>query len=404
MARINFLEAREILDSRGNPTVEVSLRNEKGEVKASVPSGASKGKYEALELRDGGKRYRGLGVLDAVNNVNQKIAPLLKKENVLDQKKVDQILIDLDGTSDKSKLGANALLGVSIAVCKAGALASGKTEYQYINQLYGKCEVSLPRPAFNIINGGVHAGNELNFQEFMVLSRKKKIKEAIREITEIYYSLKENLSKKYSSQATNVGDEGGFAPPISDPEDAIKIILDAGKVDLIIDVAAGEFFEDEGYKSGINHLQKEELVNQYLHLIRKYPILGLEDPFSEDDWAGWKLLKSKTQGKTMIIGDDLLATNPERIEEAENHQACDAMILKLNQIGTVTEAMESARKAREFKWKTIVSHRSGETNDSFISDFAVGIGADFIKAGAPIRGERVAKYNRLMEIEKEILK
>jgi enolase len=401
MSRIRSVQAQEILDSRGNPTLEVSLRTDKFSVKASVPSGSSKGSYEAKESRDGGQRYNGLGVLNAVRVVNQKINRLVKDKSALDQKKIDSLLIEMDGTKDKSKMGSNALLGVSLAVCRAGALTSEKTLYQYINHLSGQDKVSLPRPCFNVINGGLHAGNELLFQEFMVVPRKRKVRDSVQEAVRIYYSLKEIISKRYSSLATNVGDEGGFAPSISDPEDALKLVLETGKTDLIIDVAANEFSVDGGYRMGIRTLSREEMANYYLQLIRKYPILGIEDPFSEDDWQGWQILTSKAE-KKMIIGDDLLATNVDRINQAQEKKACNSMIIKLNQVGTVTEALEAVKLAKKNKWKTIVSHRSGETNDDFISDFSVGISADFIKAGAPARGERTAKYNRLMEIEREI--
>ncbi len=405
MSRIRTLNAREILDSRGNPTIEVSLKTEQCLVKASVPSGASVGKYEAVELRDNDKRYNGLGVLKAINNINKTIAPKLKDKSVVDQKGIDNLLINLDGTDNKSKIGANAILAVSMAICRAGAIVSEKKLYNYIAHLYGQDKVSLPQLSFNVINGGVHAGNDLDFQEFMIVPKKKKINEAVREATEIYHSLKKDIKKRYSSMAVNVGDEGGFAPPVSDPEDAIKLILDNAKIGLIIDVAAGEFKNTDGYKMGIKSFNGEEFVNYYLYLARKYPILGIEDPFHEDDWQNWHNLSSrlkKQKSNLLIIGDDLLATNPKRIQQAEQEKACNAMILKINQIGTISESIQAAKLAKSFKWKIIVSHRSGETNDDFISDFATGISADFIKSGAPARGERVAKYNRLMEIEQEL--
>jgi len=404
MPIIKSLKAREILDSRGNPTVEVCLETSRGKVKASVPSGASKGKYEAVEIRDGGKRYDGMGVSKAIGNINKIISPRLKAKGVSRQNEVDRFLIELDGTENKSKLGVNALLGVSIAVCKAESLEKGIPLYEHINQIYGESGISLPRPCFNIINGGAHAGNNLDFQEFMVVPRKKKTKDAIRKGSEFYHSLREKIKKKYASSAINVGDEGGFAPPLSDPEDAIKLIFETEKMDLILDVAAGEFFSEGSYRIGINSFSKEELAGYYLQMVRKYSILGLEDPFYEDDIEGWQKLMSdleKQKSEVMVIGDDLLATNISRMKKAEKMKACNAMILKPNQIGTLSESIEAAKLARQFGWKIIASHRSGETNDDFISDFAVGIGADFIKSGAPARGERVAKYNRLMEIEDE---
>jgi len=407
MARIKEIKAREILDSRGNPTIEVVLKTDKISVKASVPSGASKGDYEAWESRDNDKRYNGLGVLKAVKNINEKINNRLRNEVVSNQKNIDNVLINLDGTENKSKLGANAILAVSMASCRAGALARQESLYEYISFLSNQDKVSLPRPCFNVINGGAHAGNDLDFQEFMVVPRKKSFKESVEEAASTYHSLKEIISQRYSSLAINVGDEGGFAPPISNPEDAVKLIMETSKTDLIIDVAASQFFNGEKYQMGISSLNREELVNYYLQLSRRYPIIGIEDPFHEDDWLSWSLITErfkKEKLKTMIIGDDLLATNVSRMKTAEEKKAVNSMIIKLNQIGTVTEALDAVKQAKKLKWKTIVSHRSGETTDDFISDFSVGVSADFIKAGAPARGERVVKYNRLMEIEDEITK
>ncbi len=404
MLKILSLKAKEILDSRGNPTIEVSLTTKKGKVISSVPSGASKGEYEAFELRDGGKRYNGKGVLKAVSNINKIIAPKILNKNVLNQRKTDDLMINLDGTSNKSKLGGNSVLGVSLAVCRAGAIAEQKPLYKYINSFIDE-KISLPRPCFNLINGGTHAGNDLDFQEFMIVPKKNKVKESIREAAEFYFDLKKKIKNNYSSSAVNIGDEGGFAPPLNNAEDALKLILGIKKIDLILDVASGEFYDKESYKLGIKLLKRKELTDYYLKLIKKYPIIGLEDPFAEDDYEGWKMLKDKVKNsKTMIIGDDLLATNSEKIEIAEKNNYCDSMILKLNQIGTVSEAIESAKLAKKYNWKIIVSHRSGETNDDFISDFAVGINSDYIKAGAPARGERIAKYNRLMQIEDELSK
>lgn len=438
-SKIKNIKAREILDSRGNPTIEVELETDFGVFRGSVPSGASKGKYEAVELRDGldarpsreaggpvlGKRYHGMGVLKAVKNVNEIIGPKLIGEDTANQTKIDEILINLDGTENKAKLGANAILPVSMAVCRAAAAAKNLSLYQHINEIYTGLTcvkltpvrpVSLPIPCFNVINGGAHAGNDLDVQEFMIVPHTHprggypSFSENLQVASEIYHQLKEILEKKFGKLATNLGDEGGFAPPIRFPQEAIELILEAAKklnyeVKIILDVAASQFFKNGKYRMKIGVFSREGLLNYYSDLIQKYPIMGLEDPFSEDDFAGWKMLNSKfliPNSKFLIIGDDLTVTNPRRIKMAKEKEDCNAMILKINQIGTITEALEAAKLAKEFGWKIIVSHRSGETNDDFISDFAVGIGADFIKAGAPARGERVAKYNRLLKIEEEL--
>jgi enolase len=414
MAKIKKIKAREILDSRGNPTVEVELETDFGKFFASVPSGASRGKYEAVELRDGGKRYLGKGVRKAIENINKVIAKKLKGLDVKKQKEIDQALIELDGTENKSKLGANAICGVSLAVCKAGASTKKLSLYKYIRELYNSqlTTYNLPKPSFNIINGGAHAGNDLDFQEFMVCPKGKNFSENLRIVAEIYHKLKEIISKKYGKLATNLGDEGGFAPPSKDPEIAIKLIFEAAKslnyqnkISIILDVAASQFFDGKKYKTKIGNFLGEELANFYLKLIKKYPIEGIEDPFAQDDFESWQNFSSYFQLLTsnfLIIGDDLTVTNPKRIKMAKEKGLCNAIVVKINQIGTVTEAIEAAKLAKSFGWKIMVSHRSGETTDDFISDFAVGIGADFIKSGAPARGERVAKYNRLLKIEEEL--
>lgn len=402
---IKNIKAREILDSRGNPTVEVDLETDLGVFRASVPSGASKGKYEALELRDGGKRYFGKGVLTAVSNINEIIGPEIKGKDVTSQKKIDELMIKLDGTDDKSRLGANAICPVSLAVCKAGAKAKKLELFQHISSI-AKTKHKMPTPSFNIINGGLHAGNRLDFQEFMIVPQKKDFSESLKMVSEIYNQLKNLLSKRYGAYAVNLGDEGGFAPPLLIPEQALEIILESAKnlnyqkdIKIVLDIAASQFFKKDKYKMRMGVFTREGLLRYYSNLILKYPILGIEDPFSEDDWEGFKLIKKTLGKKILVIGDDLLATNPERIKEAKEKEAVNAMILKINQIGTVTEALEAVKLAKDFGWKIMVSHRSGETNDDFIADFAVGIGADFIKTGAPARGERVAKYNRLLRIE-----
>lgn len=415
-SKIKSIKAREILDSRGNPTIEVELKTESFSSRASVPSGASTGSFEAVELRDGGKRYQGKGVQKAVANVNEIIAKKLEGMEVTNQKEIDRLMVDLDGTENKAHLGANALTGVSLAVCRAGALVKNIPLYQHVKEIsnFQFSNFNLPFPCFNIINGGAHAGNELDFQEFMVVPTNHSFSENLRIGSEIYHQLKNLLFEKYGKLATNLGDEGGFAPPISFPEEALDFISAAIKnsqeqskeeVKIISDVAASQFFVKGKYKIKKGVFTEEGLLRYYFDLISKHPFLGLEDPFAEEDWKSWQELISKLKIKNphfLVIGDDLLVTNPKRIKEAKEKEACNAMILKINQIGTVSEAIEAARLAKNFGWKIIVSHRSGETNDDFIADFAVGISADFIKSGAPARGERMAKYNRLLKIEKEI--
>ena len=418
-SKIKSIKAREIIDSRGNPTVEVDLITDDGVFLSSVPSGASVGKYEAVELRDGGKRYQGKGVLKAVKNVNKIIGPALKGKDVTKQKEIDELMIELDGTKNKSKLGANAILAVSMAVCRAGAATKNFPLYKYISETSrgrtsGKLVKVCPRSAFNIINGGTHAGNDLDFQEFMVCPQFNSFSKNLQAASEIYHYLKEILKEKFGKLAINVGDEGGFAPPLNSADQALSIILKGVEragyknlVKIIIDSAANEFYQKGNYKIEKIVFTKEKLVNFYLKLLKKYPIIALEDPFAEDDFAGWQSLNLKLKTKNLkliIIGDDLLTTNIERMKMAREKNLCNGLILKPNQIGTITEALAAAKLAKSYGWKIMVSHRSGETNDDFIADLAVGIGADFIKSGAPARGERVVKYNRLLEIEEELKK
>jgi len=409
--KIEKIRAREILDSRGNPTVEVELETNFGLFLASVPSGASKGKFEALEIRDKGKRFLGKGVKKAVKNVNEIIAKKLKRENPTNQKKIDQILIELDGTEDKSKLGANAICPVSIAVCKAGARAKNLPLYQYISYLanFSLKNKIMPRPSFNVINGGLHAGNDLDFQEFMVCPKTKSFSQNLRIGTEIYHKLKEILKKTFGKLATNLGDEGGFSPPIKRPEKAIELILKSAKflnyqnkISIFLDVAASHFFVQKKYKTSFGFFERKDFQEYLQKLIKKYPLEGIEDPFSEDDFESWKEFTEKYSKNILIIGDDLLVTNPERIKMAKEKNLCNGTIIKINQIGTVTEAIEAVRLAKSFGFKIMVSHRSGETTDDFVADFAVGIFSDFVKFGAPARGERVVKYNRLLKIEEKI--
>ncbi len=409
--RIRSIKAREILDSRANPTLEVELETTLGRFLAGVPSGASTGKHEAVELRDGGKRYGGKGVLKAVRNVNKVIAPKLIGKDPREQEKIDRIMKKLDGTRNKSRLGANAICGVSLAVCRAGAAAANLPLYLYIRRLFNpllKKSVKLPKPCFNVINGGAHACNDLDFQEFMIVPQFKKTAENLRAASEVYHKLKEIIIERYMDIGANVGDEGGFAPEIRFPEEALDLIEEAKKragykkreVKIILDVASSAFFSKGKYVTPKTKMDftRQELADYYHSLLKKYPIIALEDPFAQDDWQGWAMLRSRV----LTIGDDLLVTNPSRIKEAKRRNACNGLLLKVNQIGTLSEALEAARLAKTYNWKIMVSHRSGETCDDFISDLAVGISAEFIKSGAPARGERTAKYNRLVEIEEEI--
>lgn len=409
-SKIKKIKAREILDSRGNPTVEVDIYTGHGMQRAAVPSGASTGKHEALELRDGGKRYLGKGVLRAVENVNKIIAPQLQGKDVTGQGEIDEELIEMDGTEMKSKLGANALLGVSMAVCKAAAVAKGMPLFSYIAFLSENKDAMLPIPSLNVINGGAHAGNALDVQEFMIQPFADTFAESIRMASEIYHTLKGILKKKYGPDATNVGDEGGFAPPLKSTEEAIELILKAvdeagyhSKVQLALDSAASGFFENGKYNLEGKRIGTDGLVEWYADLVGKYPIISLEDPCDEEDWHGFVSLTEKVGPKVTVIGDDLLVTNIKRIHKALEMGACNGLLLKVNQIGTVSEAIAAARLAMENKWKVMVSHRSGETSDSFIADLVVGLGTGIIKTGAPCRSERLSKYNQLLRIEEELL-
>jgi enolase len=410
MIQIKSIKAREILNSRGEPTVEAEVKTEEGIFRASTPSGTSRGKYEAVELKDGGNRFFGRGVLRAVKNIKEIIGPKLKGQDVTNQKKIDEILIELDNTKDKSKIGANAILAVSVACLRAGAVAKKIPLYSYISQICrGWASVALPMACFNILNGGVHAGNDLDIQEFMIIPQMESFKENLKIGVEIYQEFKKILEKRFGKSAVNLGDEGGFAPPLNKTKDALDLIMEAIKsagyveeVKIGLDCAASEFFKNGKYLLEGEKFGSEELLNFYQYLVKKYPILFFEDPFEQDDWQGWQKLISNFQfliPKPLVIGDDLTVTNPQRIKQAYKKKACNAVIIKPNQIGTVTETIKAAKLAKEFEWKIIVSHRSGDTCDDFIADLAVGISADFIKSGAPARGERVAKYNRLLRIE-----
>lgn len=420
---ISKIHARQIFDSRGNPTVEVEVYTDKGLFRAAVPSGASTGVHEALELRDGDKsKYLGKGVSKAIQHIREDIAPKLieKKLDVTDQKAVDAFLIALDGTDSKNKLGANAILGVSLAVCRAGAAAKGKPLYAHIADLAGNKEnaARLPVPCFNVINGGEHAGNRLPMQEFMILpTGATSFTEAMRFGAEVYHALKGVIKKKYGVDATNVGDEGGFAPSIQDPKEALDLLKSAiesaghtGKINIAMDVAASEFYKEGKYDLDFknpNEAEKaksvisgDELIQKYQDWIQEYGIVSIEDAFDQDDWEHWSKLTGAA--KIQIVGDDLTVTNPKRIQTAIEKKACNGLLLKVNQIGSVTESIDAALLAQKDGWGVMVSHRSGETEDTFIADLVVGLGVGQIKTGAPCRSERLAKYNQLLRIEEEL--
>jgi len=404
---IKSIKGREILDSRGYPTVEVELATEAGVFVASVPSGTSTGKYEAKELRDGGDKYLGWGVQKAVENINQTIAPKLIGKNPQEQQEIDNLMIELDGTHDKSKLGANAVLGVSIAVLKAGAGAEGVPLWQWIAEI-AKTKPLLPLPCLLYVEGGVHGRGDVDTQEFMVVIEGGSFHEQLRFGTETYHTLREILNKKFGKASTNVGLEGGFTPPVQETSDVLDLIMVAlkktcgKKAKIILDLAASTFFKNGQYYFEGEALDQQNLSNLYIKLCQKYPIIALEDPFAEEDWTGFQGITQSLGQNINIIGDDLLVTNPQRVEEAQKKKACNALILKPNQAGTVTETIRAAKLALSHDWNVFVKHRSGETCDTFISDLAVGLGTGWLMAGAPNRGERVVKYNRILMIEQEL--
>lgn len=405
MSKIKNIFAREILDSRGNPTVEVEVTIESGikEI-ASVPSGASTGKNEAIELRDNDNtRYHGKGVLKAVSNVNNIIAPLLIGKDCLNQEEIDRLMIEKDGTDNKSNLGANAILGVSLAVLKCASKYQGKELYEYLGNNY-----SMPKCMMNILNGGAHAGNKLDFQEFMIVPSKDEYRENLRMGSEIFNTLKEVLKSK--NLLTGVGDEGGFAPDIDTADEALELIKEAiGKsgyilgedVFLALDVAASEFYKDGKYIINNKEYNIEELTNYYQELVDKYHIISIEDGMAEEDYEGWKLLTEKLSN-IQLVGDDLFVTNKKLLEKGIDMGIANAILIKLNQIGTVTETLETIKLAKDNNYKTIISHRSGETEDNYIADFAVGLNLGQIKTGSLSRGERTSKYNRLLRIEERL--
>ncbi len=415
---IENVEGMQILDSRGNPTVQVKATLESGaEGVAMVPSGASTGSFEAVELRDGDmQNFNGLGVGKAVENVNKKIAKTIIGENVFDQKYIDDQMIKLDGTPNKSKLGANAILGVSLAIARAGANSLQMPLYQYIG---GINSYKMPLPMMNILNGGKHANNNLNIQEFMIVpARADSFKEMLQMCVEVYKVLKEVLKKR--GLVTSVGDEGGFAPDLENDEEAIELILEAiGKAGfkdgkdfkLALDVASTEMHEaakkinKEGYyfwKTDI-YKTKAEMIDYIIDLASKYPIMSIEDGLAEEDWKSWKELTKRIGDKIQLVGDDLFVTNPKRLQKGIDEEVANAILIKPNQIGTLTETLETMNLAKENGYNTVISHRSGETEDTFIADLAVALNAGQIKTGAPCRTDRVCKYNRLLNIEHKIM-
>lgn len=408
MAIIETIHAREILDSRGNPTVEVEVVLDDGSTaRAAVPSGASTGAFEAAELRDEGKRYLGKGVENAVRNVNEKIAPLICGFDAQDQRLIDDEMIALDGTKNKSKLGANAILGVSLASARAAAESSDLSFFKYIG---GPTAHTLPVPMMNILNGGAHADTNVDIQEFMVAPiGAQTFKESLRWGAEIYHSLKAVLKKQ--GLATSIGDEGGFAPNLASNRAALDLILEAiekagfkpGKdIALAMDVAATEFFEKDKYKFEGKLLSSDEMIAYYSDLVNSYPLVSIEDPLDEDDWAGWQKMTAQLGDLIQIVGDDLFVTNPERLSRGIASQTANALLVKVNQIGTLTETMDAVALAHRSGYRSMMSHRSGETEDTTIADLAVALECGQIKTGAPARSERVAKYNQLLRIEEEL--
>uniref|UniRef100_A0A0D3GCH8 phosphopyruvate hydratase n=1 Tax=Oryza barthii TaxID=65489 RepID=A0A0D3GCH8_9ORYZ len=450
---IQSVKARQIFDSRGNPTVEVDVGLSDGRfARGAVPSGASTGIYEALELRDGGSDYLGKGVLKAVSNVNTIIGPALIGKDPTEQVDIDNFMVQqLDGTSNnwgwcKQKLGANAILAVSLAVCKAGAMVKKIPLYQHIANLAGNKTLVLPVPAFNVINGGSHAGNKLAMQvkyclhnrnmsmhdsvifsahlaavqEFMILpTGASSFKEAMKMGVEVYHHLKSIIKKKYGQDATNVGDEGGFAPNIQENKEGLELLKAAiakagytGKVVIGMDVAASEFYSEkdktydlnfkEDNNDGSHKISGDSLKDVYKSFVSEYPIVSIEDPFDQDDWATYAKLTDEIGQQVQIVGDDLLVTNPTRVAKAISEKTCNALLLKVNQIGSVTESIEAVRMSKRAGWGVMASHRSGETEDTFIADLSVGLSTGQIKTGAPCRSERLAKYNQLLRIEEEL--
>jgi enolase len=409
---IKRIFAREILDSRGNPTVEVDIELDSGVTsRAAAPSGASTGIHEAVEIRDGDKnRYGGKGVLKAVNNVNEKIAKVLIGKDVTQQADLDEAMLQLDGTQNKEKIGANAICAVSLAIARTASIAINLPLYKHLSK---DNAALLPVPLMNILNGGVHANWQgPDFQEYMIVPHgARNFREALRWSSEVYQMLKKILKEKGLS--TNVGDEGGFVPNVSSNEEPLKLITEAiekagykpgGQIGISLDTASSSFYEDDTYnlRTENKRLTAQEMVEKFRQLSEKYPIISIEDGLAEDDWDGWKFLNQKIGDKIELVGDDLLVTNVKRIERGITENVANAVLIKVNQIGTITETVRAIERANKAGWGVIVSHRSGETVDTFISDFTVAMGTGAIKTGAPCRGERIEKYNRLLRIEEEL--
>ncbi len=409
--KIQRVHAREVLDSRGQPTVEVEVSLTNGVIgRATVPSGASTGVHEAVELRDGGKRFLGKGVARAVAHVNRKIAPRLRGKEARDQAAIDQIMLKLDGSPNKAKLGANAILGASLAVAHAQARAQGLALYRYLGGAAGR---TLPVPMLNVVNGGAHADNNVDVQEFMIVPYgMKSFRDALRAAAEIFATLKKVLHDR--SLSTSVGDEGGFAPRLKSNAEAIELLLEAigaagykagTQVGLALDVASSEFYDDGSYvfkKSDGRRRSREELVKLYEDWVRQYPIVSIEDGFAEDDWEGWRMLTQALGKRIQLVGDDLFVTNRLRLQRGIDSGVANSILIKVNQIGTLSETLETMNLAKKAGYTTVMSHRSGETEDVTIADLAVATNAGQIKTGAPCRGERTAKYNQLLRIEEEL--
>ena len=408
MSKIKAVNAREILDSRGNPTIEVEVVLEDKSIgRAAVPSGASTGAFEAAELRDGGSRYLGKGVTGAVKNVIEKITPVVIGMSATDQRAIDQKMISLDGTKNKSVLGANAILGVSLATARAASVSANQSLFAYLG---GSKAKTLPVPMMNILNGGAHADTNVDIQEFMIAPiGADSFKESLRWGAEIYHSLKSVLKKK--GLATSIGDEGGFAPNLDSNRAALDLILVAiegagfkvgSQIALAMDVAATEFFNEGKYEFEGKSLTSDQMITYYSDLVSNYPLVSIEDPLDEDDWSGWAKLTSELGEKMQIVGDDLFVTNPERLAKGIESKTANALLVKVNQIGTLTETIDAVNMAHENNYKSMMSHRSGETEDTTIADLAVALNCGQIKTGAPARSERVAKYNQLLRIEEEL--
>ena len=409
--KIQRVRAREVLDSRGQPTVEVEATLKNGvRGRATVPSGASTGAHEAVELRDGGKRFLGKGVSRAVSHVNEIIAPRLRGKEARDQSAIDHIMLKLDGSSNKAKLGANAILGVSLAVAHAEARAQGLSLYRYLGGAFAK---TLPVPMLNVVNGGAHADNNVDLQEFMIVPYgMKNFADALRAAAEIFQTLKKVLQDR--SLSTSVGDEGGFAPRLKSNAEAIELLLEAvsaagykadTQVALALDVASSEFYDSGAYlfkKSDGRRRTRDEMVRLYEDWVRQYPILSIEDGFAEDDWEGWRMMTQTLGKKIQIVGDDLFVTNKVRLQQGIDSGVANSILVKVNQIGSLTETLETIKLAKDSGYTTVISHRSGETEDVTIADLAVATNAGQIKTGAPCRGERTAKYNQLLRIEEEL--